>query len=174
MIDRAPRASILCLNALIKSEALYRKKMHRDVRAEIRIILLKTTIARADLRSGVDGWSFLDLSFGGRFFAKDCDGKLCVVEAAALVFVVGVEEGTQLLLREVHARLLEDSLKLGEIYSTCVHDVKVLEHLHQASLFRHLGIRFLNEFVLESFLKPTQFHKVSLVRSRSNGALTEL
>ena len=90
----------------------------------------------------------------GGFLTKHSHGKLCIVQTTAAILVIGVEERAKLLLREVHATLFKDSLKLGKINGTRIHDVEVLEHLHEASLFRQLRIRLLNEFIFESFLKP--------------------
>ena len=95
----------------------------------------------------------MHLSFGGRFLAEDSDCKLFVVQAAALILIVGVEKWAQLIFREVHASFFQHALELGEVYSSLVHNVKVLEHLHKASLFRHLGSRLLNQLVFQLFLK---------------------
>ena len=86
--------------------------------------------------------------------AEDCHRELLVVETAATVAVISLKEGTKLLLWIVHARLLKYALELGEVNRSRIHDVEVLEHLHEASLFRQLRIRLLNEFIFESFLKP--------------------
>ena len=102
----------------------------------------------------------------GGFLTKHSHGKLCIVQTTAAILVIGVEERAKLLLREVHATLFKDSLKLGKIDGTRIHDVEVLEHFHETSFFRHLGVRLLNELVLECFLKPLkQLMNMKLVRS---------
>ena len=86
--------------------------------------------------------------------AEDCHRELLVVETAAAVAVISLKEGTKLLLWIVHTRLLKYALELGEVNRSRIHDVEVLEHLHEASLLRHFCARFLDEFIFESFLKP--------------------
>jgi len=75
-----------------------------------------------------------------RFLPENCDGELSVVETTTSVPVVGLKEGTQLIFRVVHAALFKYALELGKVDRACIHDVKVLEHLHEARLFRHLCI----------------------------------
>jgi len=82
----------------------------------------------------------LHLTLCHRFFTEYCNCELSVIETATSVSVVGLKEGTQLILRVIHAALFEYALELGEVDSTCVHDVKVLKHLHKARLLRHLRI----------------------------------
>ena len=105
------------------------------------------------LRLGGDRRLPLHLALGGGFFTEDSDGKLCVVKATTAISIIDVEEWTKLLLRVVHAALFQDTTELGKVNRTLVHDVKILEHLHQTGFFRHLCIRFLNKLVLQSLLK---------------------
>ena len=97
-------------------------------------------MAAFHLRFGFYRGFSLHLAFLSRFLAKNGDCKLLVIQAIALIFVVEVEQGTQLLLREVHASLFEHTLEGGKVYRTLVHDIEVLEHFHETSFFRHLSI----------------------------------
>jgi hypothetical protein len=55
------------------------------------------------------------MTLGRGLLAKDCDSELSVVKATTVVFVVGFEEGAELLLRVVHATLFEHALELSEV-----------------------------------------------------------
>ena len=118
------------------------------------------------LRFGGDGRLLLHVALIGGLLAEHRDGKLRVVQTTATIPVVGVKERAKLILGEVHASLLQDSLKLGKIDGTRVHDVEVLEHFHETGFFRHFSIGLLNELVLELFLEPLQqLTNTKLVRS---------
>ena len=43
------------------------------------------------------------MALGCGFFTKDSDGELGVVKTSATISVIGIEEGTKLFFREVHA-----------------------------------------------------------------------
>lgn len=112
-------------------------------------------------------WRFsLHLALLSRFLAKNGNCKLLIIQTVALIFVVEVEQGAQLLLREVHASLFEYTLEGGKVYRALVHDIEVLEHFHETSFFRHLCIRFLNQFVLQLFFKPIQNTQKSVSKHR--------
>ena len=98
----------------------------------------------------------MHLALGSGLLAEDSNSKLLIVKGSAGISIVDFEKGTKLLLREVHAGLFEDAAELCEVNSSLVHDVKVLKHLHEAGLFRHLGGRLLNQLIFESFLKPKE------------------
>ena len=93
-----------------------------------------------DLRFGGNRWLPLQLALASGLATEDSHCELSVVEAAAAILVIGVEEGPQLFLRIVHARFLEHALELRKVDCTGIHHVEVLEHLHEAGLFRHLRI----------------------------------
>ena len=109
------------------------------------------------LRFGGHRGFLLHLSLLGSLLAKDSDGEFFVVKAATAVLVVAVEEGAQLLGGEVHAAFFEHALELVEVHTARVHHVEVLEHLHEAGLFRHLGIRLLDQLVLKLLLKSDTY-----------------
>jgi hypothetical protein len=71
---------------------------------------------------------------------EDNFGKLSIVEAAVLVFIVLGEQLLEFLAREVHTHLLSSPLKQREVHGTFVFQVEELKHLDQASLFRHLSV----------------------------------
>ena len=92
------------------------------------------------LRFGSNGRLLLHVALIGGLLAKHSDSELCIVKTTATILVIGVEEWAKLILGEVHATLFKDSLELGEVNGTRIHDVEVLEHFHETGFFRHLGI----------------------------------
>ena len=85
-----------------------------------------------NLRASFNWRLLLHLALALRLTSEDGEGELSVVEAATAILVVDVEKGPQLVLRVVHAGLLEHSLELVEVDCASVHDVEVLEHLDEA------------------------------------------
>jgi hypothetical protein len=57
----------------------------------------------------------LHLTLGCGLLAEDCNSELRVVKITTSVGVVGFEEGTELILRVVHATFFEHALELGEV-----------------------------------------------------------
>ena len=104
MIERAPRASIFPLKAAIKSPALEYNEQISLIQKCLRY-----------LRLCCDGCLSLHVTLGRGLCSEDCNGELSIVNATTSVCVVGFEEGTELLLRVVHAALLEHALELGEV-----------------------------------------------------------
>ena len=68
----------------------------------------------------------------------------------------------------LHSALFEGTAELVKVNSAGVHHVKILEHLHETGLLRHLGVRFLNQLVLESFLESGQTNKIGKSQQKSS------
>ena len=74
--------------------------------------------------------------------------KLFVIEVTVAVDVVFVEQRLELLLGVVEADFLNGAQEIREVDGAAVENVKILEHLHQASLLSQLVIRFLQQLIL--------------------------
>ena len=127
---------------MIRSDALLKnKKQCQDSRRdEIPLFLHFARFKELCLRFCGHGGFLLHLSLRGSLLTEDSDGELFVVEAATAVSIIAVEEGAKLFGWEIHAAFFEHALELVEVNTARVHHVKKLEHLHEASLLRHLGI----------------------------------
>ena len=122
------------------------------------------------LRLGCNGSLSLKLALGSCLLTENGDGKLRVAESTASILVVALEQGPELFLRVIHAALFEHASELGEVNGAGVHDVEVLEHLHEASLFAHLGVRLLDQLVFQSFLESAAAQAQCENSRQSNGA----